>query len=94
MNTTDNTTTAPRGRRYKVEHDWHAADTETHTDMFGDTWATVTTEFATVVDTRTGDTFQDGARRVTVKANGKTRRRTFIGETAWSDAKRWIWDVL
>lgn len=82
-------------RRYKVEANWHGKVSDTVRDWLRDEVATVTREYATLTDTRTGDRFDRGAIRFTVTAKGGFRKsKTFIGETAWSDGERWANDEV
>ena len=82
-------------KRYKVVGDWQSIRSEQVADPWSEAKATLDVALADVQDTRTGDRFRDGARRVTVKAKGKNRRqRVFIGERAYDEARRWTDDVL
>lgn len=60
----------------------------------GETLYTITTEVATLRDTRTGDSYPSGARRVRVSPRFTgARTRTFKGETAWSRADNYARDI-
>jgi hypothetical protein len=83
--------------RYTIGNDWTSYAFDEYETYGGDV-IRVETDTATLTDTRGGYTYPHGARRVTVKMRGgKKRTRTFIGEMAWADAKRWadeiVWDL-
>lgn len=80
--------------RYVIGNDWANIAFDEYETWGGDV-IRVETDTATLTDTRGGYTYPHGARRVTVKMRGgKKRTRTFIGETAYNDAKRWADDVV
>jgi hypothetical protein len=76
-------------KRYQALNDWETVRDETLTNYYGDELARVRVELATLHDTRTGDRYRDGARRVTVTSKGIKRTRTFIGESAYHLARNW-----
>lgn len=75
--------------RYAVANDW--------TPRFGvpaEYNDLLIIEEATLIDTRTGDRFTDGAQRVRMlKSVEGFKTKTFKGEMAWSDADRYANDV-
>ena len=81
-------------KRYTIAGNWTTVeDTAHHNYDGGET--RVRTELSDVTDTKTGHTYRDGARRVTVKTTGNFAcSKTFIGELAYTDARRWTNDVL
>lgn len=77
--------------RYKVHGAWEMNKESTVRDVWDERKGTVVTETADALDTRTGNVYHAGAYRVRVlraKTKGLPRGKTFIGETAWSDADR------
>lgn len=56
---------------------------------------TIITEQADMLDTKLGTTYIGGAYRVRVEGPGPApRTKTFLGETAWSDAERLAYDHI
>lgn len=70
--------------RYKVKGDW-ATDT-----VLSDH---VKIEVSTLIDTRNGQEYRDGAHRVVVKNVEGYRTKTFKGESAWCNAERYANDA-
>lgn len=77
--------------RYTIEGPWRRVTTIEITTGFDPTRLGYI-ERADLKDTRTGDTFTDGARRVVSLVEG-FRTKTFKGETAWNDAQRYADDL-
>ena len=78
-------------RRYTTAGDWQTIATET-LNYYTDT-VSVKTEEATAVDTKTGSRHRGGAIRVTLSVRSTRKTKTFIGETANHDARRWVSDT-
>lgn len=79
--------------RYKVHGDWeHVSNTE-----WGRVPDGVTYQIADLLEVRSGHIWHAGAHKVTLdKATRETtgmKSTTFYGESAWSDANRYIDDV-
>jgi hypothetical protein len=76
--------------RYRIEGDWTELR-RTEVEGFGaDRVAGVLIyETATLVDSRGGHRYDQGAHRIRVESKlaGKPRTKTFQGETAWSQAE-------
>lgn len=82
-------------KRYEVVGEWESVQYDQLRDPWDGTRASVDVSLADVTDTRTGDRFRDGARRVTVKVSGKrSQQRVFIGERAYYEARAWTDGVL
>lgn len=83
-------------KRYEVVGDWSSVEFRQVTDGWdGGVEARLDVSLADVRDTRTGERFRDGARRVTLKVKGGRRRqRVFIGERAYHEARAWTDEVL
>jgi hypothetical protein len=77
--------------RYTVQGPWRRISSTSITVGF-DEKVIGYIERADLLDTRTGDTYEDGARRVRSLVEG-FRSKTFKGETAWSDARRYSDDL-
>ena len=77
--------------RYVVDGPWTQANT----------WfaglAKITTETASLRDTRSGSVYREGAYRVRIERKpalaGQPRTKTFKGETAWSHAEMYAYDA-
>jgi hypothetical protein len=83
-----------RRGRYEIGTDWTPLTRETVLD-YGDDAGEAVTEVASLRDTRTGDIYPRGARRVTVKVTGAGKRsKTFVGEFAWAQANSWADDTI
>jgi hypothetical protein len=83
--------------RYKVQGTWDVKDTTPVEDADFSPKGTVVTETADLLDTRTGNRYQQGAFRVRVlrsKVKGLPRGATFMGETAWSRAEALHDDIV
>jgi hypothetical protein len=75
--------------RYKVHSEWTISTETTVLDIGTDRKGIVITEIADAIDTQTGHVYVSGAYRVRAKTKikGLPRGKTFIGETAWSQAE-------
>ena len=87
------TTKTTRRGRYEIGASWTEVDRQA-VDHFWEEVGTQTTEVADLVDTRTGDRYKAGARRVTVKIGKAKRTKTFIGEMARAEARNWADETL
>jgi len=83
--------------RYTTPGPWNVLET------FQAPVGTVSIFAGPLIDTRTGTTYSDGARKVTVSGPSgtpgstlgtKPRTRTFKGETAWYKAEAWARDAV
>ena len=79
--------------RYTIANDWTTVANDEY-DYYTEHPVRVTTELATLRDTRTGHDYADGARRITVRHGSTKRTKTFTGEMAWAEARRWTDDTI
>jgi hypothetical protein len=83
-----------RRGRYDIGNDWARYAFDEYKTLGGNV-IRVETQTATLIDTRGGYTYSHGARRVTIKMRGGGKRtKTFIGDHAYHDAKRWADDIV
>lgn len=85
--------------RYTIENDWDLVAHVRIPDFYRERIVgTVRLEVATLIDTRTGDTYPGGARRVTVKPSKgiaiPIKTKTYRGELAWNNAERHFDDAV
>lgn len=81
-------------KRYKAVGNWTEVEAYEVTDWDDEVVATVTVLVADVEDKRTGDRYQDGVRKATVKVLGRGKRdKMFCGEMAWAECERWVRDI-
>lgn len=82
--------------RYKPVGNWREAPTEHCATWYGDVkyLRHVRLQISDVREVN-GAIWHDGAHKVIITGPpGRPRSKTFIGETAWSDAERYIGDAV
>ena len=81
-------------RRYTIANDWTTVSDVDYDYYYTEDPVRIITELATLRDTRTGYEYSDGARRITVRHGNSKRTKTFTGEMAWAEARRWTNDTI
>lgn len=88
---------ASPSKRNKVVGTWSLTRRTPIRDYDGEPVAEIITEQADLLDTHCNTLYEGGSFRVSVKKctlDGKPRAKTFVGETAWSDADRTHYDFV
>jgi hypothetical protein len=79
--------------RYVTKKDWAPVSTELLTNFEGQVIGQVVTYEGSLVDQHSNTVIDNGALQVKVTADGVNKVKTFKGETAHSNAERFISDM-